>query len=387
MYKIKTFNNISNIIYNHLDTANYQVADDCENYDGILVRSADLHEVQFPAETVAIARAGAGVNNIPLDRCSNEGIVVFNSPGANSNAVCELVMASLVMSGRKIVEGIEWLKEQKANGETNLEKLSEKGKKAFVGPEMRGKKLGVFGLGAVGYKTANAAKKGLGMDVIGYDPFMSVKNALEVEPGIGFTTNPDVLFKNCDYLTLHQPLNDSTRGFVGEKQFAMMKDGAVLINLARGGLVDNEALKAALDSGKLRKYVTDFAIDELVGHPNVITLPHLGASTPESEENCADMAAKEIKDFLENGNIINSVNMPTCSLVRSGEARITVIYKKSDIAAAIADAVAAAGASLAATANATRGDWAYTIIDVNGNAAKCAEAIKAISEVVRVRVI
>ena len=328
---------------------------------------------------LAIARAGAGTNNIPKDKCTEQGIVVFNTPGANANAVKELVLAGLLLSSRKIVEGIEWAKTLKGNGDA-VAKMVEKGKSQFVGPEITGKTLGVIGLGAIGILVANAAVA-LGMNVVGFDPFVSVPNALKLNPHVKLMKSNEEVMTSCDYLTIHVPLTPDTKDMVNAEMIAKMKDGVRILNYSRDGLVNCEAVLEALKSGKVAKYVTDFGNDMILGEENVIVLPHLGASTPESEDNCAVMACNQVKEYLENGNIINSVNYPAISLPRSGDKRICVMHK--NVPERLHDALA--GMTVVGMLTKSRGDVAYTIIDVAGDADT--EKLAAVEGVVRVRVI
>ena len=329
MYKIKTYNKISKIGLEAFDDK-YTVGDEVENADGAIVRSAALHDEEFPASLKAIARAGAGTNNIPIDRCSEQGIVVFNTPGANANAVKELVIAGLLISSRRVVSGIEWAKTLKGDG-AEVGKEVEKGKGAFAGPEIKGKTLGVIGLGAIGVMVANAANA-LGMKVFGYDPYLSVKSAWNLTHNAVHIFDINEIFEKCDYITVHVPLTDSTKNLINSAAIAKMKDGVRILNFARGGLVNSEDLLAALEAGKVASYVTDFPSDDILGAQGVIAIPHLGASTPESEDNCAGMAAKELIDYIENGNIVNSVNLPEIVMPRSGESRICYIQKYPEYA-------------------------------------------------------
>lgn len=324
MFNVQTLNKISAAGLSRLGD-NYTVADDVQNPDAVLVRSASLHEIEFPESLLAIARAGAGVNNIPLDKCEEKGIVVFNTPGANANAVKELVITALLISSRNVVGGIEWAKTLKGNGDA-VGKLVEKGKSQFVGPEIKGKTLGVVGLGAIGILVANAAVA-LGMDVIGYDPFLSVDNALRLSHKVKHVVSLDEVFAGSDYITVHVPLTPETKGVINAENIAKMKDGVRIINYSRADLVVSADIAAAIESGKVAAYTTDFATDDILDVKGVIVTPHLGASTPESEDNCAQMAADEIKDYLENGNIKNSVTLPAVSAPRTGAARVTVIHK------------------------------------------------------------
>ena len=324
MFKIKTYNKISKTGLTVFDDK-YTIGDEVENADGAIVRSASLHETEFPASLKAIARAGAGTNNIPIERCSENGIVVFNTPGANANAVKELVIAGMLISSRRVISGIEWAKTLKGNGE-EVGKMVEKGKGAFVGPEIKGKTVGIVGLGAIGVMVANAANH-LGMKVFGYDPYLSVKSAWNLTHNAVHINDINEIFEKCDYISLHVPLTANTKNLINAESIAKMKNGVRILNFARAALVDDEALKAALESGKVASYVTDFPTDEVLGVDGVIAIPHLGASTPESEDNCAVMAAKELIDYIENGNIVNSVNLPEITMPRSGEHRICVIHK------------------------------------------------------------
>ena len=385
--KIRTFNAISDIIYNTFDAAHYEVSDSITDYDAALVRSQDLHSEAFPASLLAIARAGAGTNNIPTDVCSEKGIAVFNTPGANANAVKELVLCAMLLSCRKIVDGIEWVKEAKAEGKTDLGKLAEKAKKAFVGPELAGKKLAVVGLGAIGSLVANAAALGFDMAVTGYDPYMSVQSALHLTRRIQLTQDLTQLFAESDFITLHLPLLDSTKGMVNAEMFSKMKPGAVLINYSRGELVDTAALKDALSSGHLRAYMTDFASDDLAGFPGVTITPHLGASTPESEENCADMAARELDDYLKNGNVTHSVNLPDVSLPRQGAERLAIINRNiTNMVGQITAVLAAESINIEHMVNKGRGAYAYTLIDISAPLPGAAlQKLRSIDGVLRVR--
>lgn len=389
MFTVRTFNEISDIIGGTLTPDRFAVSSSAEDYDAALVRSADLHGAAFPKGLLAIARAGAGVNNIPIDECSEKGIAVFNTPGANANAVKELVICAMLLSCRKVVPGIDWVLNARSSGQTGIEKLAEKAKKDFVGPELAGKKLGVIGLGAVGVLVANAASNGLDMDVLGYDPFLGVDAALRLTRSVHVTKDLGELLSTCDYITLHVPLNDETKNTVSAESIVRMKDGAVIINYARGGLVDNAAVIAAVKSGKLRAYMTDFAEDELIGVENITITPHLGASTPESEENCADMAAKEINDYLTDGNIAHSVNLPDCQLPRSGACRIAVINRNvKNMVGQMTTVLAEENHNIEHMLNKSRGAYAYTIIDVSeALTPACIEKLRAIDGVLRLRVL
>ena len=324
MYKIKTYNKISKVGLEVFDDK-YTVGDEVENADGAIVRSAALHDTEFPTTLKAIARAGAGTNNIPVDRCSEQGIVVFNTPGANANAVKELVIAGMLISSRRVISAIEWAKTLKGEGDA-VGKLVEKGKSAFAGPELKGKTLGIIGLGAIGVMVANAANH-LGMKVYGYDPYLSVNSAWNLNHNAVHIYDSAEIYKNCDYISVHVPLTDSTKNMINADTIAMMKQGVRILNFARAGLVNSDVMLSALESGKVAAYVTDFPTDEMLCVDGVIAIPHLSASTPESEDNCADMAARQLIDYIENGNIANSVNMPEISMPRSGKYRVCVIHK------------------------------------------------------------
>ena len=387
MFRIKTLNKISPAGLSVLDKTRFSVSDDVENEDGILVRSADMHEYQFPDSLRAIARAGAGTNNIPIDRCSQAGVVVFNTPGANANAVKELVLCALLLASRKITAGAEWVKAQAGAG-ADVEKVVEKGKSQFVGPEIAGKTLGVIGLGAIGVQVANIATK-LGMTVYGYDPFLSVDAALSLSRMVHRAMDLETIYKNCDYITLHVPQTPETRGMINEDAFHMMKGGVRVINLARGGLVNDDDMLTALESGKVSAYVTDFPNNKILQGKNVIAIPHLGASTPESEENCAVMAAQELKDYLENGNIKNSVNLPTLVQEWSGVARLCIIHKNVPGAIAnITGLLSRDGVNVENMTNKSKKDYAYTVVDLGSRITDAvADEIRALDGVFRVRVL
>jgi len=364
MYKIQTLNAISEIIHTQLSAEMYTVSKDEPVPDAILVRSAAMHDMTFGKELMAIGRAGAGVNNIPIDRCSKEGIVVFNTPGANANAVAELVIAGLLMSGRNIAGGIDWAKSLKGQG-AEVPKLVEKGKSQFVGPEMRGKTLGVIGLGAIGAIVANAASRGLGMKVLGYDPFISVESAWSLSTSVHRAASADDVISQADYITFHIPLNDKTRGTINAEMIAKMKDGAGILNFSRGELADTAAVREALASGKLRSYVTDFPSDDMIGVDKVVCIPHLGASTPESEENCARMAAAEIRDYLENGSIHNSVNFPEVQLGEPEAARVLVLHENiPNMISNITAAAAKEGLNIENMINKSKKDMAVTVMEM-----------------------
>jgi len=386
MYNVQTLNKISAAGLSRLG-ANYAVADDVQNPDAILVRSAAMHDMEMPESLLAIARAGAGVNNIPLDKCAEKGIVVFNTPGANANAVKELVLTALLISSRDVVGGIEWAKTLKGNGDA-VGKMVEKGKSQFVGPEIKGKTLGVVGLGAIGILVANAAVA-LGMNVVGYDPFLSVDNALRISHKVKHVVSLDEIFAESDYITVHVPLTPDTKGVINAENIAKMKDGVRIINYSRADLVVSADVVAAIESGKVAAYTTDFATDDILGVKGVIVTPHLGASTPESEDNCAEMAADEIKDYLENGNIKNSVTLPAVSMARAGKERVCVIHKNvPSILTTVTAALSETGNNIESMDSKSKKDYAYTIIDVANDVDVAAvDKIAAIDGVIRVRVI
>ncbi len=365
MFKILTLNKIAACGTDLFDRAKYTVADMEEAPDGIMVRSANMLEEKFAPTLKAIARAGAGVNNIPVDRCSEEGICVFNTPGANANAVKELVIAGLLLTSRKIPAAIDWAKTLKGQG-AEVGKLVEKGKSAFAGPEIMGKTLGIVGLGAIGVKVANTALS-LGMNVVGYDPFLSVNAALNLKPGVKVLKTLDEIYAQADYITLHLPYNKDTKDTVNADTIAKMKDGVRILNFARGELVNSADLIAALGAGKVAAYITDFPSDDVIGVDGVIAIPHLGASTPESEDNCAVMAAKELIDYLEHGKITNSVNLPDCELAKTADCLVCVIHKNVPaIITQITGVISAGGGNIENVASKSKKDWAYTMLDVTG---------------------
>ena len=387
MYNIKTYNKISAYGIDEFDKNKYAIADDAEDAVGAIVRSAALHDEVFPKSLLAIARAGAGTNNIPIQRCSEEGIVVFNTPGANANAVKELVIAGLLLASRRVIPAIDWAKTLKGNG-AEVGKMVEKGKGAFAGPEISGKKLGIIGLGAIGVLVANAANN-LGMKVYGYDPFLSINSAWNLSYNVTRAFDMKEIFENCDYISVHVPLTPDTKGLINADTIATMKDGVRILNFARGELVDSAAIIAALDSGKVASYVTDFPNDDVIGVEGVIAIPHLGASTPESEDNCAKMAAQELIDYIENGNIQNSVNLPNISMPRSGKMRICVIHKNvPNVLSKITTVVAEDNVNIENMLNKSKGDFAYTMLDINNdNVDKFSSDIANLPEVIKVRVI
>ncbi len=386
MYNILTLNKISETGLCHFNDQ-YNCATEMANPDAILVRSASMHEMDFEENTLAIARAGAGVNNIPIDKCSEAGIVVFNTPGANANAVKELVLTGLFLSSRKIIPAIEWAKTLKGNGDT-VPKDVEKGKSAFAGPEIKGKTLGVIGLGAIGILVANAAAA-LGMNVIGYDPFLSVAQSITLNHHVKLTDNLNAIYAESDYITLHLPLNDNTRGLINADTIATMKDSVRILNFARGELVDTDSILTALENGKVSAYVTDFPNDAVIGATGVIAIPHLGASTPESEDNCAVMAVKQVADYLENGSIINSVNYPAVELAACDKHRITIMHKNiSGIVSKITSAFANEDVNIDNMVNKSKGEYAYTVVDSDTKAsAEAINALKKINGIIRIRVI
>ncbi len=386
MYKYHCLNPISNVGLEYFP-GKYENSESLEDSDVVLVRSANMHEMQLPKNVVAVARAGAGVNNIPLEDYAKEGVVVFNTPGANANGVKEMVIAGMLLASRDIVGGIEWLEKQEATDD--IAKLAEKKKKQFAGCEISGKKLGIIGLGAIGVKVANAAVH-LGMDVYGYDPFISVDAAWNLSRSIHHINDLNVIYKECDYITIHVPLLDSTKKMIGADEIAQMKDGVVLLNFARDLLVDEEALAEALKAGKVKKYVTDFANPLVANTPNTLVTPHLGASTEESEDNCAVMAVKELMDFVENGNIKHSVNYPDCNAGACVDVgRVTINHKNiPNMISQFTKALGDAGVNISNMTNKSKGDFAYTMIDVSTPiSSEVTRALKNIQGVYRVRVI
>lgn len=386
MYKIKTLNKISDVGLSKFGKDKYVYGDNVENPDAVMVRSASMHDMEMPQSLLAIARAGAGVNNIPVDECTKQGIVVFNTPGANANAVKELVICGLLLSSRKITRAVDWCKTIK--NDENVSKSVEKGKSAFAGPEIKGKTLAVIGLGAIGRLVANAAVD-LGMNVIGYDPFLSEMAAEALNKSVVVNNDLDQVFPQADYVTVHVPLTPDTKEMICAANIDKMKDTVRILNFARGDLANSADIVTALEAGKIAAYVTDFPSADLIDVDGVIALPHLGASTPESEENCASMGALELIDYLENGNIKNSVNMPYAVASKTGVARITVIHKNQlNMIATITDTISKDGVNIANFEDKNRGEIAYSIIDVDSAvSAKVVEDIKNIGGVVRVRVI
>lgn len=386
MYQVLTLNKIAPAGLNELP-AGYQYGNDVQNPDVILVRSAAMHDMEFGNNLLAIARAGAGVNNIPLDRCSEQGIAVFNTPGANANAVKELVIAGMLLASRKITAGIQWSQGLQGKG-SEIGKLVEKGKSSFVGPEIKGKTLGIIGLGAIGALVANAAIDGLGMKVIGYDPFLSVKGALRLAPGVTVVDDLDALFQASDYITIHVPSTPDTKEMVRKENIAKMKDGVRILNFARADLVCVPDVVEAAKAGKIACYICDFPCEEILGIDNIIPLPHLGASTPESEDNCASMAVSEVVDYVENGNITNSVNLPNLSMARNGKVRICVIRKQDNACTeAVSGALQQAGVAVNALQCQMRKGYAYTVADADACNDAAVAALNALDGVVRVRVL
>lgn len=386
MFKYHCLNAISQVGLEQLDEK-YVSTDQAEQADAILVRSAKLHDMEFSSELKAIARAGAGVNNIPLERCAENGIVVFNTPGANANGVKELVIAGMLLAARDIIGGINWVQEYEEDGD--IAKITEKKKKAFAGTELQGKRLGVIGLGAIGVLVANAAIS-LGMEVYGYDPYVSVDSAWRLSEKIYHAKTADEIYKDCDYITVHVPALEDTTGMINKNSISLMKKGVVILNLARDVLVNQEDIVDALVSGKVRSYVTDFPTREIVGVRGAIVIPHLGASTEESEDNCAKMAAAELKDFLENGNIVNSVNFPNCDLGVKGQGqRVTILHRNiPNMLGQFTSLLAGKNINISLMTNKSRKEYAYTMMDVDEEVSQEAEEQLAnVEGVLKVRVI
>lgn len=362
----------------------YEYSETVENPDGIILRSYSMHGYETGGNLLAVARAGAGTNNIPVDECTEKGIVVFNTPGANANAVKELVLCELFLGGRKIIDAANWT--QTLKGQDGLSKLVEKGKGTFAGQEILGKRLGVIGLGAIGAMVANAAID-LGMTVVGYDPYLSVKNAWLMNNRVELTSDLKELFSSCDIITLHVPLTPDTKALINEKTLALCKNGAVIINNARGELVLSEDIVKAVESGKISRYITDFPDELLLGKDNILCIPHLGASTPEAEDNCAYMAAKQLVDYLENGNIVNSVNYPSVSMPKNSVSRVCIHHKNiKEILSKILSIVASQGINVAHIQDQSRGEYAYLILDLDETpSAACLELIRGVTGVIRVR--
>lgn len=386
MYQYTCLNPISPMGLDQM-TGDYTKTEAVEDADAILVRSASMHEMDFSKNLKAVARAGAGVNNIPLDKCAESGIVVFNTPGANANGVKEMVIAGMLLASRDIVGGIEWLEQQKVD--ENIGKLAEKQKKQFAGCEIKGKKLGVIGLGAIGALVANTAIY-LGMEVYGYDPYISIDTAWKLSREIRHISNVDDIFRDCDYITLHVPLLESTKGMISRENIRKMKDGVVLLNFSRDLLVDEMALVEALENGKVKKYVTDFANPVVAGAKNTLVTPHLGASTEESEDNCAVMAVRQVRDFLENGNIHNSVNYPNCDMgVCTTVSRVAINHRNVvNMISQFASVMGSAGINISDMTNKSKGDYAYTLIDLESPATQeLVGRLEAIDGVLKARII
>ena len=384
MKKIKLMNKIAAVGTDIFDRSIYNVGEDAEKADAIMVRSASLHEMEFNPELEAIARCGAGVNNIPVDVCTEKGVVVFNTPGANANGVKELAICALILAARDVVGGIDWVKTLK--GQEGVAKLVEKGKSAYVGGELVGKTLGVIGLGAIGGMVANAANA-LGMNVIGYDPYLTANAAWNLAPSIKQASSYDDIYKSCDYISLHVPATPTTKNMICEKTISMMKDGVKIINLARADLVCADDIKKALNDKKVSVYITDFPTDATVGENGIINIPHLGASTLESEDKCAVMAAKQLDEYLQTGNIKNSVNFPNVSLPHTGAGRVAVMHKNiPNMLSQITAAFSNKGVNIENLANGSKGDMAYTIVEItDAPSAEFVEAVSAIEGVIKVK--
>lgn len=387
MYNVKLLNKISKLGLSNLSKEDYNVGEDVENEDAVLVRSASMHETVLPESLLAIARAGAGVNNIPVDDCSAKGIVVFNTPGANANAVKELAITALMLASRNVVGGIEWVKTLDPAGDPIAPQV-EKGKSAYVGPEVYGKTLGVIGLGAIGALVANAAHS-LGMDVLGCDPYITVDAAWSLSRSIHKANDNDTIYANADYITIHVPSTPSTKGMINAETIAKMKDGVRIINLSRADLVNSEDMKAALESGKVAAYVTDFPTNDMFGAKNTVLIPHLGASTPEAEENCAIMACRQLDDYLRTGNIKNSVNFPDVSLPHNASARLCCFHKNvPSIITQITNAISSENINIENLINRSKKDYAYTIVEINGSVSEnVVKTVEEIDGIIRVRVI
>lgn len=385
MYNIQTLNKIAKCGTSIFDTSKYTVADDVQNPDAILVRSAKMHDMEFGSNLLAIGRAGAGTNNIPVEKCAEQGVCVFNTPGANANAVKELVIAGLLLSSRKVTEAIDWAKG--LQGTENVAKQVEAGKSQFVGPELSGKTLGIIGLGAIGRLVANAVI-GLGMKVVGVDPFLTEQGKAQLHASVKVVDTKEEVYKEADYITIHVPYNADTKGFINAETIAQMKDGVRILNFARGELVNDTDIKSALVSGKVAKYVTDFPNENTVGVENIVAIPHLGASTPESEDNCAVMVANQVIEYIEKGNIINSVNLPNATLDAVGT-KVCIIHKNiPDIVSKITSAMGNKGLNIENMVNKSKGDFAYTMLDVNGEvSSELVEEIQSTGNIIKIRVI
>jgi len=385
MFNIQTLNKISKYGTDNFDAAKYNIVDEIANPDAIMVRSASMHEMEFAPNLLAIARAGAGVNNIPVEKCAEQGIVVFNTPGANANAVKELVIAGLLLASRKVSDAMIWAQTLKGNG-AEVGKMVEKGKGQFAGPEIMGKTLGIIGLGAIGVLVANAATA-LGMKVVGYDPFLSVKAALNLNPAVKVVNDVKEIYAVSDYITIHMPYNAETKGTINNDTIALMKDGVRILNFARGELVDGAAIVAALESGKVASYVVDFPSDEVLGVRNVVAIPHLGASTPESEDNCAMMAALELIDYIENGNIKNSVNYPDAEMNATG-VKVCVMHKNvPDVISKLTSVLGDAGININNMVSKSKKDYAYTMLDTADINDDIVAKLAGVENVIKIRVI
>lgn len=386
MYKYHCLNPIAKVGLDRF-TPDYTKTNEITEADGILVRSASMHEMELPENLLAVARAGAGVNNIPLEKCAEKGIVVFNTPGANANGVKELVIAGMLLASRDVVGGIEWVKSEKDNAD--IAKAAEKEKKKFAGTELEGKKLGIIGLGAIGVRVANVAKH-MGMEVYGYDPYVSVDAAWNLSRDVHHVLNVDDIYEYCDIITIHVPLMDATRGMVNEEAVAKMKRGVILLNFARDVLMDEQAVLKGIHSGRIRKYVTDFPNTITAGQEGCIVIPHLGASTEESEDNCAKMAVKELRNYLENGNIVNSVNYPNCDMgVCTKAGRIAVFHKNiANMITKFTSILGDAGINISDMTNKSRGEFAYTMLDLETKPEEDLVAkLREVKGVFRVRVV
>ena len=386
MFQLNCLNPISQVGLENL-TADYQLTEDVNAADGILVRSASMHEIELPERLLAVARAGAGVNNIPLDKCAEKGIVVFNTPGANANGVKELVVAGMLLAARDVVGGIDWVKASKEDA--NIAKAAEKEKKNFAGTELLGKKLGVIGLGAIGVKVANTAVS-LGMEVYGYDPYVSVNAAWNLSRDVKHVLNVEDIYTQCDYITIHVPLMDSTKGMINQEAIDKMKDGVVILNFARDLLANEKDVLEAIKSGKVHRYVSDFPNPTTAGQPGCIVIPHLGASTEESEDNCAKMAVAEMMDYLENGNIKNSVNYPACDMgVCTKVGRVAIFHKNiANMVTQFTAEFGEKGINISDMTNKSRGEVAYTMLDIEAPATEdIIKALEGIDGVFRVRVV
>lgn len=386
MFKYTCLNPIAAVGLNKF-TVDYAKTDDINDAEGVLVRSASMHEMELPEKLLCVARAGAGVNNIPLDECAKKGIVVFNTPGANANAVKELVFAGMLLAERDIIGGVQWVKDNASDA--NIAKTAEKAKKAFAGGEIQDKKLGVIGLGAIGVRVANAAKH-MGMEVYGYDPYISVAAAWSLSRDIKHVTNIDEIFENCDIITIHVPLMDATKGTISKDAINKMKDGVIILNFARDLLADEEAILAGIKAGKIKKYVSDFANPTTAGQEGCIVMPHLGASTEEAEDNCAKMAVDEMRNYLENGNIVNSVNFPNCDMgVCNTAGRIAILHaNQANMIAKFSSIFGELGINISDFTNKSKGDYAYTLADSDEPITE--DIVKKLSEidgVIRVRVV